>query len=248
MGLPAKLRWEVEKERREVQERAAALLERLAENTVVGMEEKEAPEKALPIPAPSPSWLCTPLHDELERTYATTTISVISSASIQKKATRALEVLALHETSKDTRMGGQEGEKRDTLVVLHTKAKVASKLITIAEIVKREVGEKGGKWFQYNAVGSFVETLPAKPVPDTKAKSTSNDKHKTGTNGTEEAEADEEGEEESFETMKTPFERAIEGTPKVNAVPTMTIYLSRVRIETLRKEYGEQTNGLEKVA
>ncbi|TVY33503.1 hypothetical protein LOCC1_G006649, partial [Lachnellula occidentalis] len=56
---------------------------------------------------------------------------------------------------------------------------------------------------------------------------------------------DEEEEEESFETMKTPFERAIEGKSKVRAVPGMTTYLSRVRIERLGKKYGEQTNALE---
>ncbi|KUJ15640.1 uncharacterized protein LY89DRAFT_537840, partial [Mollisia scopiformis] len=45
-------------------------------------------------------------------------------------------------------------------------------------------------------------------------------------------------EEEAFEIMKTPFERAIEGTAKVRAVPVMTICLSRVRVESLRREYG----------
>ncbi|KAG4430816.1 hypothetical protein IFR05_013693, partial [Cadophora sp. M221] len=53
--------------------------------------------------------------------------------------------------------------------------------------------------------------------------------------------------EEAFEVMKTPFERALEseGKSKVRAMPVMSMYLSRVRIEGLRKAYGEQTNAKE---
>ena len=57
----------------------------------------------------------------------------------------------------------------------------------------------------------------------------------------DDAEEDSESDAEdaaAFETMKTPFERSIEGKPKVRAVPHMTIYLSRVRIDSLRKELG----------
>jgi len=50
--------------------------------------------------------------------------------------------------------------------------------------------------------------------------------------------------EGTFETMKTPLERAIEERPKVRALPIMTIYLSRVRIERLKVAYGEQTNAV----
>jgi len=44
--------------------------------------------------------------------------------------------------------------------------------------------------------------------------------------------------------MKTPFERSIEGRPKIRAIPVIVIYLSRVRIEALKKIHGEQTNAL----
>lgn len=263
MGPPAKRR-EVEQK-----ERANELLGKLEENRVVGIEEedaearwkrivaeqKEANEKAFAIPEPSPSWLCAPLHEELERTYATTMISIFSAAAIRRKVTRALEVLDTFDASKDTgtaeanTAGGAGDEvKKDPLVVLHAKAKVAVKLITIAEIVKREIGEKGGKWFQYNSIGTFMEEVPANLPNVRDRRSAANDNHKPGTNITEEAEAEEEEEGEAFETMKTPFERAIEGTPKVKAVPVITVYLSRVRVESLKKQYGEQTNGLGKEA
>lgn len=42
----------------------------------------------------------------------------------------------------------------------------------------------------------------------------------------------------SFEIMKTPFERAIEGVPKVRIEVSMSIYLSRVRIDDLRNMHG----------
>lgn len=58
--------------------------------------------------------------------------------------------------------------------------------------------------------------------------------------GEQEQEEEEEEEEEAFEIMKTPFERALEAEarPKIRAVPTFTLYLSRVRIESLKKIYG----------
>lgn len=109
--------------------------------------------------------------------------------------------------------------------MLHSKAKVASKLITVVEIAKREIAASGGKWFQYNVVGTVMEEKKEK-----KASGQSKD----------DVEGEKEGsdEEEGFETMKTPFERAIEGKAKVRAVSTMTTYLSRLRIEGLRKTYG----------
>lgn len=94
---------------------------------------------------------------------------------------------------------------------------MASKLITVVEIAKREIAGGGGKWYQYNVVERSLEERERE-------------------SGGEAVEED--GEEESFETMKTPFERAIEGTKVVRAVPGMTTYLARVRIEGLRKEYG----------
>lgn len=50
----------------------------------------------------------------------------------------------------------------------------------------------------------------------------------------------EEEAEQAFETMKTPFERALdaEGKPKIRGLATLTLYLSRVRIESLKKIYG----------
>lgn len=93
-------------------------------------------------------------------------------------------------------------------------------MISIVEIVKRNVGGEGGKWFQYIAVD-------AKLLEKKKEK---------GKEGKEEAGND--AEEDGFEVMKTPFERIIEDRAKVRSVPVMAIYLSRVRIDDLRKKHG----------
>ncbi|TVY23742.1 hypothetical protein LHYA1_G006715 [Lachnellula hyalina] len=161
---------------------------------------------------------------DLASTHDVLRMSIISSTQMEKKVTAILKYL-------DT-------PEKAAVVMLHSKAKVASKLISIVEIAKREIAAGGGKWFQYNVVEGVLEEK-------------SEGEHGEDEGGVKIGEVDnidvedEEEEEESFETMKTPFERAIEGKPKVRAVPGMTTYLSRVRIDRLGKKYGEQTNGLE---
>ncbi|KAH8150537.1 uncharacterized protein LAJ45_05233 [Morchella importuna] len=45
-------------------------------------------------------------------------------------------------------------------VSITSKAATASKAITVAEIVKRCIGEKGGQWYQYTALSSVTNDLP----------------------------------------------------------------------------------------
>jgi hypothetical protein len=145
---------------------------------------------------------------DLASTHDISYISIISSSQIEKKVTAVLNHLSPPTSA-----------AKPAVVILHSKAKVASKLISVVEIAKREIAGGGGKWFQYNVVEGGLEERERVEEKEV------------------EGEEDEE-EEESFEIMKTPFERAIEGTPKVRAVPGMTTYLSRVRIDGLRKKYG----------
>jgi hypothetical protein len=176
------------------------------------------------------------LHAELSSTYNVTTTSIISSSKIEKKATRLLELLNTYPVTK--------GEK-ENLVALYAKANVASKMISVVEIAKREIAERGGKWFQYNAVGELVEERKLKPQGSEKGGKNgvgdaSTASEKVGDPQKEEEDENNEADSgsEAFETMKTPFERAIEGKAKIRAVPVMTVYLSRVRIDRLRKAYG----------
>jgi hypothetical protein len=160
---------------------------------------------------------------ELENTHDVTIMNIISSSQIQQKVTRALELLSEYPTPLQT---------KPKVVMLHAKAPIASKLITTAEITKREIVKGGGKWFQYNKLGHIVEEK--KPREEKGKEKVAGGDVSMAENGDEEGVNES---EEEFETMKTPFERAIEGKPKVRAVPVMTVYLSRERIDSLRKEY-----------
>lgn len=113
------------------------------------------------------------------------------------------------------------------MVVFTAKADVASKMISIVEIVKRNLAGEGGKWFEYIAVDAQLVEKKKQA------------KKKGDEEGGKEKGAVEEGDEEdAFEVMKTPFERIITDRPKVRSIPVMAIYLSRVRIDDLRKKHG----------
>lgn len=115
------------------------------------------------------------------------------------------------------------------VVMLYAKAATAAKLVSVVEVVKREVesrgsareGDRAGVWFQYSGLGEGVGVLPRR-----------------GREVVEGEEREEEGEEGGFEIMKTRRERLVEGTEKIRAVPVMTVYLSRVRIDKLKDAYG----------
>jgi hypothetical protein len=113
-------------------------------------------------------------------------------------------------------------QQKPVIVIAWAKAKSAGKLISVVEVVKREIAGEGGVWFQYNGLGEGIAGV-------------ARDKEDAGEEGDVEME---DVEEEGFEKMKTRIERAIEGTEKVRSVPVMTVYLSRVRIEALRGAYG----------
>jgi hypothetical protein len=149
---------------------------------------------------------------------------IISSSSIQKKVLRVLEILSVYPTPPN---------EKPRVVVLKAKAGVAAKMISVAEIAKREIGKEGGRWWQYCCVEGVIQEVKEKAGEGEKG---DGGKRK----GMDDGEGKEDSEEEStaFETMKTPFERANEGETKVRAVPVMSLYLSRVRIEGLRKAYG----------
>jgi len=147
-------------------------------------------------------------------------MSIISSSKIVQKATRTLSILAEYPAIPPA---------KPKVMKLHAKAEAASKMISITEIAKRNIAKDGGKWFQYNKVEEVMEETKSKEE-ESKGRGKKSDEEKDGIG----SEADEDG----FEAMKTPFERSIEGKPKVRGMPIMTIYLSRVRIDSLRKEWG----------
>lgn len=164
--------------------------------------------------------------------------SVISSSKIQKKVTSVLR----HLTASDT--PAEEGPR---VSVLRAKAPDAGKLVTIAEIAKRELsaqkeGGTGGRWFQYIGLGEQAKEGSKEvdrkiAVDNTISSDKAQDEDDPG-------DEDEPVEPQDGTTTatKTPFERAIEGRPKKQVVAMMSLFLSRVSIDELKKQYGEQTN------
>ncbi|OTA84634.1 hypothetical protein M434DRAFT_170482 [Hypoxylon sp. CO27-5] len=152
----------------------------------------------------------------VESKYEIQVHSIISSSKIQKKVVSVLQ----HLTSSTT--------KKTTISILRAKAPDTGKLVSIAEIAKRELEkrvEDGCVWFQYIALGEELKEIP----------------RGEGNTIIEETKLDG-SDEDDFEVMKTPFQRAIEGQPRLRAVPIMSLFLCRASIEELKKRYGEQTN------
>ncbi|OBT63924.1 hypothetical protein VE03_05998 [Pseudogymnoascus sp. 23342-1-I1] len=170
-------------------------------------------------PTAAPPITTTPLlHTSLTPTTHTIhATQIITSTKMQTKISTLLTQLRSFSFSAPA--------AKPVIVIAWAKAKAAGKLVSVVEVVKREIAGEGGVWFQYNGLGEGVGGVP-----------------REGEEG-EEGEGEEGAEqEEGFEKMKTRIERAIEGTEKVRSVPVMTVYLSRVRVEALREAYGEQTN------
>lgn len=157
----------------------------------------------------------------LTEKYEITSLNINSASKIHAKVTQTLKILSNYPAVAGT---------KDSLVLFVAKPNACCKMISIAEIVKREIKEMQGKWFQYNVL---EQELVRKKVNNQ-----IKEKNETKLLNQDEEEID------NFEIMKTPFERAINGIPKVRLEPSMKIYLSRIRVDDLRKVYGEQTNGI----
>ncbi|KAI0849216.1 hypothetical protein F5Y00DRAFT_68678 [Daldinia vernicosa] len=152
----------------------------------------------------------------LESKYDIHVHSVISSSKIQKKVVSILQRLTCPATSKTS------------VIVLRAKAPDTGKLVSIAEIAKRELEKREDDariWFQYIALGEELKEIPRGDG------NTTIEETKLGDTG-----------DDDFETMKTPFERAVEGQPRWRGIPVMSLFLSPVSIEELKRRYGEQTN------
>jgi len=164
--------------------------------------------------------------------------SVISSSKIRKRVSAML----CHLTPPTS-----PSAKRK-VSVLRAKARDVSKLVSIAEIAKREIererhttkdedGSLGaGNWFQYIALGEEIQRRDREA-----GNSIIQETVLGGLDADKDPDKDPD-ESVEFEYMKTPFERAIECQPLVRGTPVMSLFLSRSPIKELKKRYGEQTN------
>lgn len=169
------------------------------------------------------------MHHTLAASHDVTTMSIISSSKIEGRVRGVLKVLLPGDIGADDITKAT----KPALVILRARSKVASKLVSVVEIAKREAAKAGGTWYEYCAVKGVMEE-------NKKAKGGKGDDDIVN----EESGMQDDDEELDFSTMKTPFERALEDDPrvKVRAVPVMRIYLSSTRVELLKRAYGEQTN------
>jgi hypothetical protein len=102
------------------------------------------------------------------------------------------------------------------LVLLCAAAPAAGKLITIVEVAKREIGRQGAAWYQYTRLGRETAAAATTSTPM------------------------DECDDSAFETMETPLPKAEAGQKRPGAL--LGVFLSRVRVESLRTAHGEQTN------
>lgn len=100
-------------------------------------------------------------------------------------------------------------QEKPAIVALTAPSKASSKLISIVEIAKRELGEK--KCFQYNAL--HTETIRLLDSG--------------------EADDDDDGHEKAFEAMPGAI-----GKDRRRKVPVLTIYLAAASVRELKAAYG----------
>ncbi|KAK5718085.1 hypothetical protein LTR17_015873 [Elasticomyces elasticus] len=152
-------------------------------------------------------------EESLTQTFELTKSRVISSTSVAVRTSAVIATLS---------RPAAKGDKKPAIACLTAEAKVASKLVSVVEIAKRDLATKGIKCFQYNALGSHVIDVPRE-----RRKPGGKEAGKTGEGDVED--------EDAFQTMADPM-----GATKKRSVPTMTIYLSPVSVKELRAAYGEQ--------
>lgn len=149
-------------------------------------------------------------EDVLASKYELVNLSVHSSTQISSRAAAVVTKLS----------AAQSSDAKPVIVTMRTGARTASKLISIAEIAKRDLTSKGVKMCQYTALSSEMIEVERKP------------KRKAVAVGEQENEGGES--DDAFETMGAASET---GTKK-RSVPVLTVYLSAKPIKELRNEYG----------
>lgn len=176
-----------------------------------------------PAPPHMPNTLPMQPHEdvlaELKPKYDVKPMSVISSTPISKRVEQVLAHLGRFHPSDMSVLPG--------VVLVHARADQAGKMTSVVELVKRQVHEAEQKWFQYNRL--YEVSVEPQRVSE---RSVIED---TVLGGYGSASEDE---EDGFEVMQTPFERAVLKEPKVTTKPYMSIILSRVPISELQsKDY-----------
>ncbi|KAK8167972.1 hypothetical protein IWX90DRAFT_483880 [Phyllosticta citrichinensis] len=146
------------------------------------------------------------------------TIHIVASSKIQAKVRAVL-----------TALSSNPSPEADNVVLLQASAPAANKLISVAEIAKRELEHERRSWWSYVGVKGLLVELDSK---DNRKSS-----KQGGSDASQDAEQDKssDAEDDAFEPL--PGQR---DQKKVRNVPFMTLYLATKPIPALRALYGEQ--------
>lgn len=191
--------------------------------------------------------------------YDFSTMSILSSAKIESRVRNLLQRVQKF-TFADTKA-------KPGIVILHAKADVASKMCSIVELAKQQVGRANGKWWQYSKLhGELIKLKPkqtersgggktlsewskaqAKPgIPNSEINDGTEQVLSTRLKGSDLEGEGEDSMDESFETMASAKQRdrklgqlQIGDTAnKVRNTPIMTIIFALVPVPGLKELYG----------
>lgn len=152
---------------------------------------------------------------ELQKKYKVLDTSVISSSKIEKKVSSILAHLGRFDFVDLAVLPG--------IMMLHARASDTGKMTSVIELVKRRIGESHQPWYQYNRLYEVSSEGRPKQQPS-----------QTVIEETVLGENEDDGEDDDFEMMDTPFERALREKPVAETMPYMSIFLSRIPVPELQ--------------
>ncbi|KAI4212512.1 MAG: hypothetical protein LQ351_004764 [Letrouitia transgressa] len=175
---------------------------------------------------------------DLQASYNVTTISIISSSSINAK----IRNLLFH----FEQCSAPEKSSQQRVVVLRAKAKVASKLVTVVEIAKKEIECSKGRWWQYSNVTARYEKfmmaerpLDDRKVPVNRSEKLQQDAQTSLKNDSASTINDSQDEFEEMSLIGCNGSGSWkQGQNKVKAVTILTIFLASTSIPKLKELFG----------
>lgn len=171
--------------------------------------------------------------------YHVIPMSILSSAKMKDRVRLILERIRPVSLNED--------EKRPTVVALRAKLAVAGKMISIVEIVKQNIQETGGQWWQYSTMAVLGQNATTENCTASSLSARSSD----GTNpstcrrgGPDKSKMDLVDwqtfeQEQDFETMP-PLDSTFvrEASSDTRGRAHMIVYLASVPIPELKELYG----------
>ncbi|RPB18798.1 hypothetical protein L211DRAFT_766612, partial [Terfezia boudieri ATCC MYA-4762] len=170
--------------------------------------------------------------------------NIISSTSIAKKVTQCLEELfpepppPSRGRTRTTSTSGPAPKKTKPQIIITLTAKSVSapKAITICEILKRRIAERGLYWYQYCALEEVLEEV--KPKQEKTPSRLLQQSHSARSLKRQVESKPTVDEEDPFGPLSPPPKRAQDEPPVKRVMPVLTIYLSTQRIDDYKELHG----------